>query len=133
MQPGLLFSSSSPYTKQARFAALLWTLLVLVGCFAPATAFPKVDVPFADKWVHFVMFGGFALLWLCAYPKRQVSQYLKMLLVAAAFGSFIEIMQGILTFLGRSMEFLDAVADTVGGILGISVFVLAGRVFGAKG
>jgi VanZ family protein len=128
MQPRLLFSSNSPYTKQARFAAMLWTLLVLVGCFAPAKAFPEVDVPFADKWVHFVMFGGFALLWLCAYPKRQVSQYLKMLLVAAAFGSFIEIMQGILTFLGRSMEFLDAVADTVGGILGISVFIMAGRV-----
>ena len=107
---------------------MLWTLLVLVGCFAPAKAFPEVDVPFADKWVHFVMFGGFSLLWLCAYPKRQLSQYLKMLLVAAAFGSFIEIMQGILTFLGRSMEFLDAVADTVGGILGISVFILAGKV-----
>jgi VanZ family protein len=34
-------------------------------------------------------------------------------------------MQGILTFLGRSMEFMDAVADSVGGLLGITSFSLA--------
>jgi VanZ family protein len=33
-------------------------------------------------------------------------------------------MQGLLTFLGRSSEFMDAVADAIGGLLGIGLFAL---------
>ena len=43
-----------------------------------------------------------------------------MFLIAVALGSFIEVMQGILSFLGRSMELMDAVADSIGGALGIA-------------
>jgi VanZ family protein len=119
-----IFTPGSPYTKQARFIAILWTLLIFIGCFTPGQDLPKVDVPLIDKWVHLVLFGGFTLFWLCAYPSRTIPRLLIMFLTAVALGCFIELMQGLLTFLGRSMELMDAVADAIGGLLGIGLFCL---------
>ncbi len=119
-----IFSPDSPYKKQARFLAILWTLLIFVGCFTPGKELPKVDVPFIDKWVHLVLFGGFTVLWLCANPSWQFRRLAGWFLIAMALGAAIELLQGLLSFLGRSMEFMDAVADSVGAILGISLFWL---------
>ncbi|MFI5196242.1 MAG: VanZ family protein [Chitinophagales bacterium] len=119
-----IFTPGSPYKKQARFLAILWTLLIFIGCFYPGKELPKVDVPFIDKWVHLVLFGGFTFLWLCARPIINAKSVIILFLISVALGSFIEIIQGILTFLGRSMELMDAVADGVGGLLGIGVFCL---------
>ena len=127
-----VFSSDSPYKKQARFLALLWTLLIFIGCFTPGKDLPKVDVPLIDKWVHFILFGGFTFLWLCARPIVNLRSLFSLFLIAVALGSFIELMQGWLTFLGRSMEFMDAVADSIGGLLGIGVFCLCAHLANKK-
>ncbi len=127
-----IFTPGSPYTKQARFIAILWTLLIFIGCFTPGQDLPKVDVPLIDKWVHLVLFGGFTFLWLCAYPIRTIPRLLIMFLTAVAIGCFIELMQGLLTFLGRSMELMDAVADAIGGLLGIGLFCLLASIAGKK-
>ena len=119
-----IFTPDSPYKKRARFLAMLWTLLIFIGCFTPGKDIPQVDVPFVDKWVHLVLFGGFTFLWLCARPVICARSLITIFLIAVALGSFIEIMQGILIFLGRSMEFMDAVADSIGGLLGIGLFCL---------
>ena len=119
-----IFTPGSPYKKNARSLAILWTLLIFVGCFWPGKELPKVDVPFIDKWTHLVLFGGFTFLWLCARPVITPSSLFALFLLSVALGSFIEVMQGLLTFLGRSMEFMDAVADGVGGLLGIGLFCL---------
>ena len=70
------------------------------------------------------VFGGFTLLWLCANPSRQFRRLAGWFLIAMALGAAIELLQGLLSFLGRSMELMDAVADSVGAILGISLFWL---------
>jgi VanZ family protein len=119
-----IFTPDSPYKKQARFLAILWTLLIFIACFTPGNDIPKVDIPFIDKWAHLVLFGGFAFLWLCARPVINAFSISALFLICIALGSFIEIMQGILSFLGRSMEFMDAVADSIGGLLGIALFCL---------
>ena len=119
-----IFSPDSPYKKRARFLAILWTLLILVACFTPAKEFPKVDIPLVDKWTHLILFGAFTFLWLCARPVRTVSWLVSLFLISVAFGAAIELLQGLLTFLGRSMEFMDAVADAIGGALGIGLFCL---------
>ncbi len=117
-----IFSEDSPYKKQARFIAILWTLLIFIGCFTPGNELPKVNVPLIDKWVHLVMFGGFSFFWLCANPKINLFRLSGLLLISIALGSAIELLQGLFKFLGRSMEFMDAVADSVGGLLGILLF-----------
>ena len=132
MQIKRVFNQDSPYKRQARFLALLWTLLIFIGCFTPGKDLPKVDVPLIDKWVHFILFGGFTFLWLCARPIVNLRSLFSLFLIAVALGSFIELMQGLLTFLGRSREFMDAVADSIGGLLGIGVFCLCARVANKK-
>jgi len=101
---------------------VLWTLLIFAGCFTPGKDLPRVAVPLIDKWTHLVLFGGFTFLWLCARPVRTPGFLTFLFFAALALGCFIEVMQGLLTFLGRSAELMDAVADSVGGLLGIGLF-----------
>jgi len=117
-----IFSPDSPYKKQAGFLAVAWTLFILAGCFTPGKDLPQVDVPFIDKWVHIVLFGGFTFLWLCVRPYLNARWLLSLLLMAIALGTIIELLQGLFTSLGRSMELMDAVADAVGGLVGILLF-----------
>jgi len=119
-----IFLPDSPYTRQARFIAIIWTLLIFVGCLFPGKELPKVDVPLIDKWTHLVLFGGFTFFWLCARPVLTLARVATLLLIAAALGGVIEILQGTITFLGRSMELMDFVADSLGGILGVAFFWL---------
>ena len=117
-----IFLSTSPYKKQARFIAILWTLLIFIGCFTPGKDLPKVDAPFIDKWVHLVLFGGFAFFWLCARPVVKLSWLFIVFIIGVALGASIELLQGALPSLGRACEFMDAVADSVGTLLGIGLF-----------
>ncbi len=127
-----IFSPDSSYKRQARFIAILWTLLILLGCFMPSRNVPKVDVPLVDKWVHFAFFGGFTFFWLCAGPTLKIARLATVLIIAIAFGSLIEILQGAFPSLGRASEFMDAVADSVGGIIGIVLFAAFSRIFTRK-
>src|SRR3954468_6634226 len=99
-----IFTPDSPYKKQARFLAILWTLLIFIACFTPGKEIPKVDIPLIDKWTHLVLFGVFTFLWLCARPMVIRSWLIKLFLISLGLGIFIELMQGLLSFLGRSME-----------------------------
>ena len=119
-----IFSPDSFYTKRARFAAILWTLLILFACFTPSADIPRVDIPLIDKWTHVVLFGVFSFLWLCARPVLTSKRVISLLIISVSFGAVIELLQGLLTFLGRSMEFWDAVADAIGGVTGIAVFII---------
>jgi len=98
----------------------------------PAREIPDIKVPFIDKWTHFVLFAGFSIAWLCALPSLKWYRLLLVFLASVLFGSLIEIFQGILVFLGRSCELMDAVADGVGGLLGVIIFALLARVAKAR-
>lgn len=125
----LIFLPHSPYSTQARFIAIIWTLLIFVGCLFPSQQLPHVAVPFIDKWTHFVMFGLFTFLWLCAKPNYTSIYVARVLLVGILLGCAIEVLQGTITFLGRSMELLDAIADAVGALLGITLYMGGRRLF----
>lgn len=102
--------------------AMLWTLLIFLGCLTPSAELPHVAVPFVDKWTHFVLFGGFSFLWLCAYPGLGSRRYLLVIAASVLLGIAIELLQGALVSLGRSMELMDAVADALGGLIGAALF-----------
>ncbi|MBC7554662.1 MAG: VanZ family protein [Taibaiella sp.] len=94
----------------------------------PAANVPRVDVPLADKWVHFTFFAGFTFLWLCAKPVTKPLWLFSMLSMGVAFGSLIELLQGAIPTLGRAAEVMDAVADSIGGLIGITIFAVCGAV-----
>ncbi len=106
------------FFRSAKFMAVLWTLLIFIGCFTPSKEIPKVDVPLIDKWVHIVMFAGFGFWWLMAFPKKLLQNFVITVLAGIATGGAIELLQGALTSLGRSCEFMDWVADSLGCFIG---------------
>ena len=121
------FTPASPYKNVARFAAILWTLLLFALCFMPGKEVPRVNIPFIDKWAHFVLFGTFAILWLCAYPSRRMSRLLIVFVAGIALGWLVEFVQGQLPALGRSQDNMDALADAVGALLGVLLFAVIAR------
>lgn len=119
-----LFTAHSTYKKRAKFAAIMWTLLIFIACFIPGKDIPNLDIPLLDKWVHFLLFGGFGLLWLLAYPTDQLKHMLVVFSIGALFGWLIEELQGLLSCLGRAKDLLDIEADILGAFLGVLFFYI---------
>lgn len=108
--------------KRVRSGAILWTLLIFILCFLPGKDIPDVQIPLIDKWAHFILFGVYAFLWLLSIQNFQSKHLIIVFFSAVLTGYFVECVQGLLTFLGRDYELLDVIADSVGGILGVSIF-----------
>ena len=119
-----LFSGDPIYKKRARIGAILWTLLIFILCFIPAREVPDLDIPLADKWVHFILFGVFSFLWLLSIKEFRLHHLVIVLICSIVLGWLVEYIQGALTFLGRSQDNMDTLADGIGGLLGVVVFWL---------
>ena len=119
-----LFSGDPIYKKRARIGATLLTLLIFILCFIPAREVPDLDIPLADKWVHFILFGVFSFLWLLSIKEFRLQHLVIVLICSIVLGWLVEYIQGALTFLGRSQDNMDTLADGIGGLLGVVVFWL---------
>ena len=99
--------------------SLICSLAIIILSLAPVGA-PEVarDVPFFDKWAHFVMYGGLSfLLFLESRKFLTLPLSLLLLLYACMLGGLMELGQAYLTTY-RSGEWLDFLADSVGAVLG---------------
>lgn len=123
-----LFTAHSTYKKRAKFAAIMWTLLIFIACFIPGKEIPHLDIPLMDKWVHFLLFGVFSLLWMMAYPSEKIKHLLIIASIGALFGWLIEELQGLLSFLGRAKDLLDIEADLLGAFLGAFLFYICNKI-----
>ncbi len=108
--------------KGAKVLAFVWTLLIFIACLLPANEIPNVQVPLIDKWAHFIMFSGFSFLMLCSFTYYGAASLLKYWMLSIALGAFIEGLQAAFPGLGRCYEFMDIVADAIGGLLGMLLF-----------
>lgn len=113
----------------------LSVLLVVIICvlsLLPAQEFPESDVPFADKWVHWLMYGtlSFVFLWENRRFHRSDPQCtgifsptaLLLLSLAVAWGGLMELAQAYLTTT-RSGDWLDFAANSFGVLCGSVIFV----------
>ncbi len=101
------------------------SLVAVVGVVAlsllPIPETPLEDVPFYDKWAHFVMYGGLSLaVWWETRREvrgRSVRGWLKVVGMAmvgpAVLGGLMEVAQEELTTY-RSGDWMDFLADCVG-------------------
>lgn len=119
---------------------LLTTLAIVLLSVLPFPEVPQLaEVPLADKWVHFVMYGGWSLVcWfeMARSERRQahrksLAQLLFFgLICSALLGGLLELVQAYCTTC-RSGDFWDFVADAIGALLG-SLLGLALRAFVLK-
>lgn len=106
---------------------MVWTLLIFIACFIPGNEIPNMQVPFGDKWVHFILFGGFTLLWLLAYPSLSFVRLAVIFVVGVILGWLVEELQGQLSFLGRAKDLYDIYADAFGSLIGTLVFAVLSK------
>ncbi len=111
-------------------AAWIWALLLLVACLLPSEEVPQVKVPFADKWVHFLLFGSQTFLALAALKRPTRGHIAAITLLCALLGVGIELLQlATHRWLHRAYETMDIVADVVGVLLGLCLFLIFRKYF----
>jgi len=109
--------------KRAFWFASFWTLFILYLSLKAPSGESKFYFPNADKIVHFTFYFVFVLLWfryLIFNDKFKNRYKLFLVLVAVSLGIIIEIIQHYFTTT-REGDVLDALANTIGSIVGIVV------------
>lgn len=113
--------------------SILCCIAIVILSLAPIGA-PEMarDVPFFDKWAHFLMYGGQAFLvwWEMMHDKKKHSYQSYILygvLLPILLGGLMELGQAYLTSY-RSGEWMDLLADSVGAILGSGTAILSKRI-----
>jgi VanZ family protein len=114
----------------------LWALIILLLTGLPGDYFPKVisfwDWLTPDKLVHLFIFGVFTFLLLWGYRAQYLKPEKRSTLVRNVFGigmfysGFTELMQAYV-FVGRYGSVFDFLANIIGSIIGISLFLLMMR------
>ena len=101
--------------------AIVWTVLIFIGCSLPSKDIPKLGLfDHFDKLVHFAFFFIFFITWrLYFYKKKSIN--ILLLIISLLFGFSLEFYQ--LHFVaGRSFDVWDAVADTFGALVACLLF-----------
>lgn len=84
--------------------------------------------PHQDKVLHALTYGGFAALLGWAIPTRRENQpkawLVEIVLLATAYGALMEGLQLSLVWMERDCSWGDLLANLVGAVLGIGIFVL---------
>jgi len=120
--------NSSFRNKQLfRAAQWIWAAFVFVVHVAPVDTerVNRFDFPFADKWIHGILFFLLAAISLLARnSKREMrSSILLVALACAVYGASLEWVQYSFTD-ERSGDMLDWLADLIGALTGLAAAAL---------
>lgn len=106
-----------------RILAVLWTLIVIAGLSIPGRDIPHAALFEFDKLLHVGIFVVFAWLWMRAVDSITRLRAGGVFAFGVIFAIMSEVYQGMLPF-ERSADPMDALADTIGIVLGIALFYL---------
>lgn len=117
----------TPFIRH-NMAGIMCAIAIMILSLAPLPDEPPLeDVPFIDKWVHFVMYGGLAF-WMWFDRSWRYSH--AALLFPIILGGLMELAQACTTY--RSGDWLDFWADTFGVILFTVPAILITKACGRK-
>ena len=99
-----------------KYLAIIVTVIIFTLCTLPSGNLPKTN----DKTAHFIAFAGWSFCWQCAF-----GNYKRTIILGILYGIIIEFWQGILPeSFHRSFDWYDALADSIGVIIGIVLWRL---------
>jgi len=110
--------------------ALAWAFFIFLLCGLPPKntgSFSFWDLFSVDKLLHFAVFSTLSLILIVAFKRQCSFRFFRYratiiaLLLALAYGIALEYVQ-MRYFEGRTAEWLDAVANSLGAIFGIIIF-----------
>ena len=104
-----------------------WAALILALTSVPGSAVPDVGVQSGDKLVHLLLYGVLGALALRSVrdPARPLRSVLIVTLAVSCFGALDELHQFFVP--GRSADFIDWLADSIGGITGAVLVAATAR------
>jgi hypothetical protein len=105
--------------------AISWFIIMCILFFLPGSALPKekwLEGIYFDKWVHVGLFAILVFLWRSAFDWDYANYNLIILLSAVLYGFAVEIIQ-LYWISNRSFDLFDLLADTIGSIVGLLVFL----------
>ena len=109
---------------------VIWLGAILTATSLPSSVLPDARIRFADKGVHFFMYGVLALLLARAMQNPPQTTRFRVVMAAfllvCAFGALDEWHQQYIQ--GRSTEFADWIADTIGGLTGALIWLAGNRI-----
>ncbi len=101
---------------------ILFATIILVKSLTPAL--PGLSISHADKYIHVLAYLVLGLVTLPALPRiRPILVWLGV----AGFGVGVEVMQGVVNT-GRSADIYDGIANALGALLAIGVWMLFSKV-----
>jgi hypothetical protein len=117
---------------------VIWTLLTIVLLCLPGSDIPggptMFEIPYFDKYVHVILFGGITLFWGGYYAFRLQATpawrkvVLWMAVLSAVLGIVLEFVQ-LYWIPDRSFDVFDIMADSTGALLAalFLLFVYPGK------
>jgi VanZ family protein len=108
--------------------SFIWAAIILWLCLSSGSGFPRITIPNFDKAVHFTFYFILTLLMFYGWMKQQSfpalhrQTFVRILLIAVAYGVSIEIMQELFTTT-RHFELLDIAANSTGAVIGSLISV----------
>lgn len=108
------------------------SVVIIILSTIPVPDVPELDnVPFFDKWVHFVMYGGLAMaVWFdrTVICKRRMNHSIWTFLFVypMVLGGLMELVQAYLTTC-RSGDWIDFYADAFGALIGLLLCLLINK------
>ncbi|THF48856.1 VanZ family protein [Flavobacterium supellecticarium] len=108
--------------------ALVWSLMIGIACLITINTNVGGKIPFKDKFVHFVFYFLFTILWFrtldSRFPNEPLVKKLRIVfLFGFCYGVGIEICQGLFTAT-RSADIFDVLANITGGLIAIVLLYL---------
>ncbi len=106
------------------FTFLLSLVIIFLSVFPFGPMEAGLDVPFADKWVHFAMYGAMSFTLLFDFSKNHNSGKVKTnhiiisLMLSASLGGIMELIQGYF-LIYRSGDWIDVLANCLGAAMGV--------------
>lgn len=86
-----------------------------------------LDLPFKDKFVHFIFYFVFVVFW--SFGLHKINKFrIKVFFAAVFYGIIIEALQYAVTE-NRTADFYDVLANSFGALVAFIVFPFAERIF----
>ena len=116
------------------YPGLITATIIMILMGTPGNCFPNVtsfwDWLGPDKIVHFIVFGTLAFSMIWGYREKIISQnanaqkksYLLTLMLSISYGALTELLQKYI-FINRYGSIYDFIADAIGCVLGVIIFI----------
>ncbi len=105
-------------THKIVYVAIFWTIVITtLSLITIGNIGESIAISNKDKYVHFLFYFVFTILWILYFKYKQFDNLKIVLLIAIFYGILMEIFQGIFTTT-RHPDVYDVIANSLGAFTG---------------